>query len=225
MLANNIANAGTPGFKADREFYNTYYAPDAFDGPAGTLPVASPVIETNWTDFKQGVSSATGNPLDFAIDGNGFFTIQGNSGTVFTRNGGFRMSAGGDLVTQLGDAVLDSAGKPIRLDPTQTINVDQRGSIIQGGRAVAQLGLAAFGSNASLKKLGTNYFRYDGNTEPRKALAAVSQGRLENANFEPAEAAVRLVSVLRQFEMLQRALNLGADMNRRAVEEVARVKD
>jgi len=225
MLANNIANAGTPGFKADREFYTTYYAPEAFNGPEGTLPVAAPVVEKNWIDFKPGVSSSTGNALDFCIEGEGFFAVQSAHGIVFTRNGSFRTTPGGELVTQLGDPVLDTAGKPIRLDPALPVTVDQRGSITQAGRVVAQFGLNQFSDGASLKKLGTTYFRYDGDAQPQKASSAISQGRLERANLEPAEAAVRLVSVMRQFEMLQRALSLGGEMNRRAVEEVAKVKD
>jgi flagellar basal-body rod protein FlgF len=225
MLANNIANAATPGFKADREFYSTYYAPEAFDGPEGTLPVASPVIETNWTDFKQGVRSSTGNPLDFAIDGSGFFTIERDDGVFYTRNGSFQMDPDGYLVTQAGDAVLDIAGKPIVLDPQHAVQVDQKGNITQQGRTIAQLGLAQFDSAAQLKKLGATYFRYDGSSEPRKGSASVSQGSLEGSNLDPATAAVRLVSVMRQFEMLQRAMTLGAEMNRRAVEEVARVRD
>lgn len=225
MLANNIANASTPGYKADREFYSTYIAPEAFDGPEGSLPVSSPVIETSWTDFKAGVSSETGNTLDFAINENGFFTIGTSNGVVYTRNGSFRVSAEGNLVNQLGDAVLDVSGKPIHLDPNQTLDADARGNLQQAGRIVAQLGVVDFDGSTQLRKLGTNYFRYAGPTAPQQSTAAVSQGRLENANLEPAEAAVRLVSVMRQFEMLQRALSLGSEMNRRAVEEVARVKE
>jgi flagellar basal-body rod protein FlgF len=224
LLANNIANAATPGFKADREFYSTYYAPEAFDGPGGTLPVASPLIEKNWTDFGQGVTTVTGNPLDLAITGTGFFAVQSTNGIAYTRNGSFRISSQGDLVNSLGESVLAVDGKPIRLDPSQPVGVDQQGVISQGGSAIGQLRIVDAG-HGQLTKLGTSYFRYDGSAEPGKASGQIEQGRLENANLQPAEAAVRLVSVMRQFEMLQRALNLGAEMNRRSVEEVARVKD
>jgi flagellar basal-body rod protein FlgF len=224
MLANNIANAATPGFKADREFYSTYYAPEAFDGPAGTLPVASPVIEKNWTDFGQGVNTATGNSLDLAISGAGFFAVQSPNGIAYTRNGSFRISSQGNLVTSLGDTVLAEDGNPIRLNPGEPVSVDQQGVIAQEGKTIAQLRIVDI-SVDQLAKLGTGYFRYVGSVTPGRAASHVEQGRLENANLQPAEAAVRLVSVMRQFEMLQRALNLGAEMNRRSVEEVARVKD
>jgi flagellar hook-basal body protein len=79
MLANNIANSGTSGFKADREFYNLYQQ-------------ELPLVETRWTDFSQGTVLATGNPLNMALSGPGFFALNGPAGTVYTRNGNFQIS-------------------------------------------------------------------------------------------------------------------------------------
>lgn len=226
MLANNLANATTAGFKADREFYSTYLAPEALDGPEGTLPVASPTIDNNYTDFTEGVSTPTGNPLDVSISGSGFFVVDSKGTRTYTRNGNFRLAPNGTMTTASGESVIGSDAKPIRLDPKQEIEIDGEGVIRQGQQPVARLLIVDFGDRTQLKKAGATYFRYSNPAQPPTAVSAhLEQGRLESANFQPAEAAVRLVSVMRQFEMLQRAMSLGMEMNRRAVEEVAKVRE
>src|SRR2546425_8566200 len=91
LLANNIANTGTAGYKSDREFYNLYTAAEA-DGQT-TLPN----VERNWTDFSQGVVKETGNPLDVALSGRGFLTVDSTAGPLYTRNGSLRLSSAGVL--------------------------------------------------------------------------------------------------------------------------------
>lgn len=226
MLANNLANATTAGFKADREFYSTYFAPVSLDGPAGTLPAHSPVVEKNWVDFQQGISTPTGSSLDIALEGQGFLKVQSGQDIMYTRNGNLRIGGDGSLTTQSGYSVLGLDGRPIRLNSTLDVAIDEKGLIRQGGKDVAQLAIMDFENRQSLTKTGTTYFRYETpEIKPQPGAAKVQQGRLEAANFQPAEAAVRLTSVLRQFEMLQRAITLGAEMNRRAVEEVAKVRE
>src|SRR5215467_13251857 len=87
LLANNVANTSTGGYKADREFYSLYIAPEAMDS-ADTATM--PVIERPWVDLAQGHIHPTGNPLDLALSGKGFFSVDGPTGTLYTRNGNFR---------------------------------------------------------------------------------------------------------------------------------------
>ena len=224
LLANNIANAGTAGFKADREYYGTYLSEESLDGPEGTLPAQSPVIDKNWTDYQQGVITSTGSPLDLALSGPGFFALQTDSGTIYTRNGSFRITPDGVLSSANGDPVLGIDGKSIRLDPKIPILIDDRGEIRQSGAVRGTLSVVDVDNRAALRKMGAVMFRYDApNPTARQASAKVEQGRLESANSQPAESAVRLVNVLRQFEMLQRAISLGSEMNRRAIEDVAKI--
>ncbi len=222
LLANNIANASTPGFKADREFYSVYASADASED---AVPVVVPDVSSKWTDFSQGSSAQTGNPLDLAISGNGFFAVKSGSSTLLTRNGSFRLSASGELQTADGHPVTGADRQPIRVDPREPLTVNPDGTISQGSQAVGKLGLVDVSQPQALTKEASGYFRLSDTASLRKAAAgsSIQQGRLEGANISPAEAAVRLVSVLRQFEMLQRAASIGADMNRHAVEEVARV--
>ena len=222
MLANNIANSSAPGFKADREFYNLYLSSEAADSPAG-VPPTLPVIERQWTDFAQGVLTPTNNSLDLALNGEGFFVADSPSGHIFTRNGSFHLSSQGQLETSDGHAVLDQNGNPIVLDSSRPVEISPQGVVSQDGQDVAQLGVVSFKDPSTLNKRGSAYFAVDLKTiAPDPSSAEVLQGQLESANSQPAESAVRLVSVLRQFESLQKAMTIGSEMNRLAVQEVAK---
>ena len=223
MLANNIANSSAPGFKADREFYNLYLSPEAADSPAGTTPATLPVIERQWTDFTQGVLTPTNNSLDVALNGQGFFVADSASGHIFTRNGSFHLSPQGQLETSDGHAILDPNGNPIVLDPSLPVSITPQGAISQDGQDVAQIDVVSFKDQSALAKRGSAYFAVDLKTiAPDPSSADVVQGQLESANSQPAESAVRLVSVLRQFESLQKAMSIGTEMNRQAIDEVAK---
>ena len=222
LLANNIANASTGGYKADREFYSLYVAPEAAgNDPSSTMPL----IERPWVDHAQGQLHSTGNPLDVALSGKGFFAVNGPGGPLYTRNGSFRLAADGKLTAADGYAVRDSQGGPLTVQSARPLEISSDGTVTQDGVAVGKLEVVDFTSTAGLSKQGNNYFRV---TDPsvRPAAAAgtsVEQGHLEASNTGSAEGAVRLVSVMRQFEMLQKAVSLGAEMNKRAIEEVAKV--
>ena len=225
MLANNIANASAPGFKADREFYNLYLSSEAAASPDGTTPVVLPVVERQWTDFSQGSLTPTGNSLDFALNGKGFFIANSPAGKLFTRDGSFRVSPQGNLETLDGYAVQGQDGKPILLDSSKPVEVSPDGMIRQNGQDMSQIAVVDFPDPAVLAKQGSNYFgiRVSGVQPVPVGQSDIRQGQLESANAQPAQSAVRLVNVMRQFETLQKALTIGAEMNRRAVDEVARV--
>jgi flagellar basal-body rod protein FlgF len=223
LLANNVANASTAGYKADREFYGLYAGQDEDDRGDGTSTM--PVIERPWTDHTQGTLHRTGNPLDLALDGHGFFAVNGPSGPLYTRSGSFHLAGDGRLITNEGYAVRNRGGSPIVLDATRNVQIAADGSITQDGKAIGQLEVVDFNSTGGLAKQGSAYFRV---ADPALRPSApsnitVAQGQVEGSNTGSAEAAVRLVGVMRQFEMLNKAVTLGAEMNKRAIEEVAKV--
>jgi len=224
LLANNLANTETGGYKADREFYSLYTSADASADPQTGALATLPVIEHHWTDPAQGDLHQTGNPLDFAIDGDGLFSVQTSRGLRYTRNGNFRLSPAGVLTTSGGDAVQAKGGGTIRLQPGIAVEVSSDGSVRQGAQLSGQLDLASFDPQA-MNKEGHNYFALvaGGSVKPA-AGGAVLQGKLEGSNAGGPESAVRLVSIMRQFEMLQKAMSIGNELNRRAIEEVARVQ-
>ncbi len=225
MLANNLANAGTAGYKGDREFYGLYVSSEAADPlAAGLAPSTMPVIERHWTDYSQGTLTPTGNPLDLALSGEGFFGVNGPSGVLYTRNGDFRLSAAGILTTAEGYAVRTVAGGVIQAGSSSPPEVSADGTVQQDGAVLGQLAIAGFQDSPALLTQGAGYFRAaPGAVEASVAGTEVQQGKIEAANISPAEGAVRLVSIMRQFEMLQKAILLVGEMNRKTVEEVARV--
>jgi len=214
MLANNIANTGTAGFKADREF-------------SGLFEEQLPVVERAWTDFSQGVTLPTGNPLNLALSGAGFFALNSPAGVVYTRNGDFRISATNQLTSAEGYTlrnVLDQ-GLPITVDPTQSIDIAKDGTLQQGGQTIGQIEIDQIPSSEDvLSKLGNSYFALaSGANSPAPVQdTQVLQGNLEQSNVPVADSAVRLVNVMRQFEMMQKAMTIGSSMGKSAIQEVAR---
>ena len=222
MLSNNLANVMTTGYKTDREFYDLYTSADALE-PGAYDPTQMPTVQKNWTDFSQGLIQHTGNDLDIGILGEGFFSVKGPSGKLYTRNGAFLLSTTGALITQEGYPVNDKSGQPIKINPLLPLEIDTKGGVHQAGQNVGQIDLVSFADLHSLSKQGATYFKYNGaDTDIKVAPGEVQQDRIETSNVGSAESAVRLVSVMRQFEMLQKAIGIGTDMNKEALEEVAR---
>lgn len=220
MLGNNLANAGTAGFKADHEFYGLYTSPEWSDA----IPPDLPNIETHWTDYSQGVLADTGNPRDFGLEGRGFFVVQGASGPLLTRNGGFQIAANGQVQTTEGYPLQGDEGKPLIVDPTLPFDVQPDGQVFQISQPIGRVRLVDVTQSQELCKQGASYFQVPASVALQPASRVqVHQGKLEAANVPTAESAVKLVSVMRQFEALQRAVTMGNEMNKRAVEEVARV--
>jgi flagellar basal-body rod protein FlgF len=220
MLANNIANASTGGYKADREFYSLYMAPEAED--AGESSVM-PLIERPWTDLSQGAIQVTGNSLDVALSGKGFFAVNGPGGTLYTRNGSFTTSASGNIVTADGYPVRGTDGAALTLDASLPVRVSEDGTVQQDASVVGQMEVVDFADAGALGKQGANYFTA-GPAAVRTAVSTgVEQGKLEASNTGAADAAVRLISVMRQFEMMQKAASLADTMSQRAIDDVAKV--
>lgn len=222
LLANNLANAATSGYKDDREFYGLFTS-DSSDPGSGSSTL--PVVEKQWTDFSQGNLQTTGSPLDVALSGRGFFSVNGPAGPIYTRNGNFHVSASGELVTSEGFVVRGDGGGTISVASGKAIDIGTDGTVRQDGKVVGRLEVVDFKTPANLKKMSGAYFE---NTDPTKPPTAVTettveQGKLENSNVPVAASTMRLVGVMRQFEMLQKAIALSGEMNKSSVEQVARV--
>jgi len=224
MLANNLANAGTSGYKADREFHGVYTAAEAEAGKNQEM-TRMPQIEGSWIDFKQGGLRNTGNPLDIALDGKGFLAVDGPDGVLYTRNGSLSFNAKGGLMAEGGYAVRRVGGGSFRIDPSKPLTIHQDGSLEQGGAPLGKMEIASFADVQQLRKQGQTYLRVeDTKVKPDFSVTVtVHQGKLENANVGEAESAVRLVTLLRQFEMLQKAVMISGEMGRKVGEEVAKV--
>ena len=175
------------------------------------------------TDFSQGSLEQTGNPLDLALEGPGFFAVQAPTGVQYTRNGSFHLSSTGQLVTQEGYSVLGSDGAITM--PQGTAEISTSGVISSDGAVAGQIKLVQFDSSVPLTSLGQGYF-----SAPQAAATdagtdlGVRQGALENSNINPVASAVGLIEIQRNAEMLQRALNtIHTEFNRTAAQELPKV--
>ena len=221
MLANNVANASTHGFKMDREYYTLYTPGTAEAAPGGTR---LPEIDHEWTDFRQGAIENTGNTLDLALDGKGFFVVSGPSGPLYTRGGALHVAKDGTVLSKDNYPIQLSDGRPLRIDPAQRLTITPEGAVVQNNQPLGTLRLVDAVNGAALIKQGANCFRAaDPAKPPAPATPIVRQGALETSNVSTAESAVRMIGIMRQFEMLQRAISIGSEMNRKAAEEVARL--
>jgi flagellar basal-body rod protein FlgF len=228
--ANNLANAGTVGFRAQRDYFRSVLAGVSGGGEASQVGNAVNdfgVLGGNLIDQGQGTLAATGNPLDLALDGPGFFGVQTSSGVQYTRDGGFTRSDTGVLETAQGEPVLDASGQPITI-PTGAIHVSADGSIsvatADGSAIAGQVGVFDFAPDTALQALGINRFTAPGGAQPAAVTTPVQQGSLEGANIDAVHGTMQLILVQRQAEMMQKALSVfNNDFDKTASEELGKV--
>lgn len=224
IVANNIANAQTTGFKAEELVVETESVRRARnDGVRG--PAQFVLDPSVGRDFSQGALSQTGRTLDMAIEGDGaFFRIGGPNGDRYTRDGSFVTDETGRLTTRDGLPVLDDGGSEITLDPQQgapTIGHD--GTISQGTTAVGRIGVYRFDTLSVLEKDGDDLYRNTGNEEPSAAPdVMVRQGMLEGSNVNTLTEITSLIEIQRAYEATARMIENVNDLSRRAVERLGR---
>jgi flagellar basal-body rod protein FlgF len=227
--ASNLANAQTPGYRAEREFFRSVLlGPDTpgsqFDSQLGEAVDNYGLLGGDRLSLTQGALEQTGNPLDLAIQGQGFFMVQTPNGLRYTRDGNFHRSSSGQLVTAAGEPVLTAAGQPIQIPPGEVaVGVD--GAISVAGGVVAQLGVMTFPPGTALTPEGANrYVAPAGVTATPSKDAAVRQGAIEAANQDVVQGSLDLIVMQRQAEMMQRALTVfNTDFNKFATEDLPKI--
>ena len=200
-IAANIANANTPGYRVDGVSFATELA------KAGDSNVSFVSEGAGFISRKSGPLVTTGNPLDMAIQGEGWFAVKSPSGaSIYTRDGRMTMSETGDLISMTGAPVLDAAGAPIQLDPTAgSPSIERDGMISQNGRKVGAVGLFSLPANGRLTRAGTSGFLSDKPGDPILDFRSnsVVQGAIEGANVDPVREMTRLIEVTRTFDGIQ----------------------
>ena len=175
-------------------------------------------------NLGEGALQQTGNPLDLAIEGQGFFAIQTAQGVRYTRDGSFHRSQAGLLVTSAAEPVLSSAGKPIPIPPGD-VSVGANGVLSVAGGAVDTVAVFTFPSGAQLTPEGANrYVAPPGVTATISKDATVRQGAIESANEDTVQGTLDLIVMQRQAEMMQKALTVfHTEFNKFATEDLPRV--
>jgi flagellar basal body rod protein FlgG len=173
-------------------------------------------------DQTSGSLTSTGNPLDAAVAGNGYFTVQSGAETLYTRDGSFHLTPNGQLMTSQGDSVLGVQG-PVTLPPGQ-VAISSNGTISVNGTVVDQVRLAEFAPSTELTAVGDSTYSAPPNSALAAAQSSVRQGMIESSNVSPTQAVVQLITVQRNAEMLARALSaLDGQLNQVAVTDLPKV--
>jgi flagellar basal-body rod protein FlgF/flagellar basal-body rod protein FlgG len=224
LAAGNLANAGTAGYRAERDsFRSAILGPDALGSQLNTTVNAFGVLGGSRLDFGQGALTPTGNPLDLAIEGGGFFAIQTKQGIRYTRDGQFQRAQDGTLTTQTGEPVLDARQQPI-LTPGGPIAVGVDGAVSVNGAMAGKLGIFAFDSPQDLAAEGANRYVTVGGAQPSAGSGAIRQGALEASNQDVIEGSLQLVLMQRQAEMMEKAVSMFSnDLDKTASEDLPRV--
>jgi flagellar basal-body rod protein FlgF len=224
VAANNMANMSTAGFKAEAVLFEPVVRRPASitERPKTVEFVRDYTIAR---DFRPGALQRTDNPLDFALTGDGYFTIQTTQGNAYTRDGQFQLDTQGRLITHDARFVLDDAGQAITLDLTQGEPlVGRDGTITQAGAPVARLGLVSFQRPGAMDKIGDNLWRPTNEQGTPSTDTQVIQGMTEGSNVVAITELTRIMEISRAFESANRLQKQTEDLRGRAIERLAKVQ-
>ena len=240
MIANNLANANTTGYKKDRVAFHDVFQRFAHDylndsrtflrdkslWPEAHV-MAKPRLSDERIDFSQGSLEETGDPLDFALHGDGFFRVQTPEGMFYTRAGNFELTADGRVITPQGFELLTAGGGPLTIPPgSGTPQVDSSGQVSVNGGVIAQIGVTGISDLTAMEKVGNNLYRIREGADAQEVAAPdtqVEQGFTEKANVEIVTEMVSMIEVQRAFEMYQKMMQSTDGMESQIITKVGRV--
>lgn len=224
VIANNVANMNTTGFKREMlDVTSTSLTPST----TNAFPRADRLdrFASDWTsstEFDQGAIQTTGAPLDVAISGKAFFAVQTANGTEeYTRDGSFQINAQGQLVTKDGNAVLSSNGPVTFAQDETNVVISRDGTIATSAGVKGKLSIVSFGDNKSLKKIGQNLFT-GSNAQPDDT-SQILQGAIETSNVQPVVEMTRMIDVTRTYEMLTNLMKNHDDMRSKAIDQLGKL--
>ena len=233
VVANNIANLNTTGYKADNAIFEEYLMPgasaDQFARPDRRISYVQD--RSTWHDLSQGPVERTGNPLDLAIDGEGFLVVQTPRGERYTRNGALQLNATGQLVTSEGYQVVGESG-PITLQTLdRDIMISREGaiSVSEGANATSdavrgKLRIVNFERGQHLRKDGGSTFAAPAGAVPQPvATPRIVQGAIEKSNVRSVIEMTRMIEVTRNYTQVAGILQNQSDLRRNAIDKLADV--
>ncbi|MFH2093674.1 MAG: flagellar hook-basal body protein [Pseudomonadota bacterium] len=209
-VSNNLANADTTGFKKDSVSFDEKFR-----------------ARIN-KDYSQGAIVETGNPLDLALSGDGFFKIETSEGIKYTRNGNFTLDNNGILVDQNGNPVMGQGGA-IAIGGEnigQGLGINRAGEISIGGEIIDTLDIVTFADLKKLKREGANLFSYEGETTREIAAdqTSVEQKALEKANVTVVEEMARMIDYHRMFETYTKSMMTFDELDNKAINDVGKLR-
>ncbi len=229
IRANNLANVNTNGFKKSESITGAFpemllsrIEADKKNQEVGELSTGS-YIENSFKDMSQGSFQQTGNKLDFAIEGEGFFVIETDAGQRYTRDGNFTLNSESELVTQSGNYVLDSEGERIQLIPGQDFRINAKGDItFNNGLQGAQINIVDFAEESQLIQEGDNLYAVQAGAGQVESQAVVAQGYLESSNVKIVEEMAKMIKTTRHYESNQKVISSIDNSLDKVINEVGR---
>jgi len=223
IVANNIANVDTTGFKVETAMVRTDPSAKAkmIDGPKSLKFVLDDGVIR---DFTQGALRQTGGTFDMAIEGQGFFKVQTSAGERYTRDGRFTLSPEGKLTTQAGAPLVGESGEIVVNPEDGPVTIAADGTVSQKAERIGKVDVMAFDDLSALSKDGDNLLRNTSNIQPTVSTAAqLRQGMLEASNVNSVMQITRMIEVSRAYESMAKTIEGSAELSRRSVERLGRV--
>ncbi len=214
VTAGNVANANTSGYGAQHMLFNSYLTHDVNQGDKNPMAFAYDI--STFRDTRQGTMKTTGNPLDVAINGDGYFMVQTPLGTRYTRSGNFQLDGAGQLITADGNPVLDSSNQPIFFpEDTQKVEIGQLGNIKVNGVDFTSLGTVKFDNEQLLRHAGGTLYMSEITPLPADDVSVV-QGVLEGSNVTPVTELTHMIEVSRSVASTAKYIEVVYDLQRKA---------
>jgi flagellar basal-body rod protein FlgF len=221
VIADNIANADTPGYKASRVLFSDWLdRQDGADPPPGGNTIAFTQDRATWREQTPGPIQRTGNPLDLAIANAGWFSVSTARGIRLTRDGRFGLMPDGTVADAAGDPLLDATGNPIRIGPTDTtLTITSNGSLSSENGQIARIGIVQPADPMQLAAEGGTLFRADTPTN-QVAQPKIVQGAIEGSNVQPIAELSRMIDDEREFQFVTQMVQAESDRQKDAIQKL-----
>ncbi len=221
VVAVNIANANTPGFKAERvQFSDWLTRLSGTDAPRGDRTIAYTQDRATWREQRAGTLTHTGNPFDLGITSDGYFTVRTPNGPRLTRDGRFGLMPDGTVADGAGNAVLDSNGRPILLSSTDTqIAIAGDGTVSSENGQLAKIGVVRPIDPMQLAAEGNTLFS-SGSPTAAVTSPGLVQGSMEDSNVQPMLEMTRMMDGLKQFQFVSQLIQAENDRQQAAIDKL-----
>ncbi len=221
VTATNLANTGTPGFKAGHTLFADWlHRQGGVDPVRGGRTVAYTQDRATWRDPAEGPLSHTANPLDLAISGPGFFTVQTKAGPMLTRAGRFDLQADGTVADADGNALLDGAGAPVRVAAADTqLQVSGDGTLSSQNGPLGRIGVVAPADLNRMVPQG-DHLLAAGTPTAAVAQPRLTGGALEESNVQPVAETTRMMDALREFQFVTQFVQAEGDRQQSAIDKL-----
>ena len=216
ITANNLANVNTTAFKSEHPLFEEFLVEKANETAISYVQDYG-----SYRDLREGEFTRTGRPLDLAISGEGYFTIQSDQGLRYTRNGSFRLNPNGEIVTINNEPLLDENGRTITLDvQNQETTIAPDGTVTTAPGQTQKIQVVSFDNPQILKQVGNGLYDAEGHTANSAVDAKILSRTLEHSNVQPILEMTAMIDIMRAYQSAQQLLDSEHDLQLKAIEEM-----